>query len=230
METSFTTALNNVLLMLPIMLLSLSVHEAAHAYAAFYYGDPTAYKLGRITLNPVAHIDLIGTIIIPILGIFTMGFALIGWAKPVPVNVHNLRNMQKAFCMVALAGPVSNIVLSVLFLLALVLFTVLTHLTGANLGSADGFIVNFLHNGILLNISLAVFNMIPIPPLDGSKVISYFLPAHTADRYLGIERYGFLIILVLINIPLFGAAISSIIFAIYEPYAQLASLIIRSVL
>lgn len=214
-----TEALSKLLLSMPLLILSLSVHEAAHAITALYYGDTTARDLGRVTLNPLAHIDLIGTIIIPVFAVFSFGFALIGWAKPVPVNPLNLRNYRRDHSMVALAGPVSNILLSFVFLIG---FIVISLVELNNTGVYE-FLYKLMYYGIYVNIALAVFNMLPIPPLDGSHVLSYFLPPHLAESYSRLGVYGFIILLVLINIPFFSSFMGWVINAVARPYFLIAA-------
>jgi Zn-dependent protease len=169
---------------LAFLLLSLSVHEAAHAWTADRLGDPTARMLGRITLNPLAHIDWIGTVLFPLIAIMT-GFPLLGWAKPVPVNFRNLKAPRRDFALVALAGPVSNLVLAAL---ATPVFLMMYGDGAIEMGPilAAGFIV--------LNVSLAVFNMIPFPPLDGGNVLSGFVPESAAAAIDQLRPYGFIIL------------------------------------
>ncbi|MCY4505996.1 MAG: site-2 protease family protein [Acidobacteria bacterium] len=180
-----------LLVLLPVLLLSLTIHETAHAATADWYGDPTARRLGRISLNPVVHVDPVGTVILPLIGILAGGFVF-GWAKPVPVNPANLRRPRQDFLVIAAAGPASNILLAVgaSWLLAAV------GLEAA--GGWAGAVATFAFAMLQLNLLLAVFNMIPVPPLDGGNVLAGLLPAGLADAYDRLVRpYGFLILLVL---------------------------------
>jgi Zn-dependent protease len=179
-----------------VLLFSLSVHESAHAWAAHKLGDDTAHSQGRVSLNPLVHIDPIGTVLFPLLQIFG-GVLLLGWAKPTPYNPANFRRdvtLRGGHMLVAGAGPVSNLLLGVLFMAVLVA----VYRTGL-VDSVDGPVPHILLTGISMNVVLAVFNLIPIPPLDGSKVASYGLPGSIGDRYDRVmEPYGFLILLVLL--------------------------------
>src|SRR5262249_54423897 len=147
-----------------VLLFSLTVHETAHAWTASRLGDPTARLLGRVSLNPIVHADLVGTVLFPLIAIVT-NFPLIGWAKPVPVNVKNLRRGRRDYVLVAAAGPASNLLLAVLASLALDLITVSPMRLGEPNVSAP--LASLLSQAIRLNVLLAVFNMLPIPPLDG---------------------------------------------------------------
>jgi Zn-dependent protease len=179
-----------------VLLFSLSVHESAHAWMAWKLGDDTAKRLGRVSLNPIVHIDPIGTLLFPLIQIFTR-VPLLGWAKPTPYNPANFRrdvSLRKGHMLVAAAGPVSN------FLLALVFTGVLVVLwRGGLVQSRDSFLLNLSVLGIELNVLLAVFNLIPIPPLDGSKVASFGLPGDLGDRYdRVVGPYGFMILMLLL--------------------------------
>lgn len=171
------------------MLASLTVHEWAHAWTADRLGDPTARLLGRVSFNPVVHIDPIGTIVLPLLAMFTTGF-IFGWAKPVPVNISQLGNPKRDFMIVAAAGPASNILMAVG---AAVLFR-----SVGGLESLGEPAVRLLYFAVSINILLAVFNMLPVPPLDGGNVLSGLLPDHFAPLINGLRQYGFLILLALI--------------------------------
>lgn len=178
----------DILLVLEIIFIlgtAVILHEYAHGWAALKLGDPTAKILGRLTLNPIKHIDPIGTILVPIITKLTLGFPF-GWAKPVPVNFANLRNPKQDMIFVALAGPATNIVLALIATLLLPL-------------SPDLFIM-----AIGINLMLAIFNMIPIPPLDGSRVVAGLLPTPLARQYLYLEPFGFIILLVLIQVGAFN--------------------------
>lgn len=183
--------IGQLLVILPVLLLSLTIHEAAHAVTANWYGDPTARRLGRISLNPAVHVDPVGTVILPLLGILAGGFVF-GWAKPVPVNPANLRRPRQDFLVIAAAGPASNVVLAIgaSWLLAVV------GLEAA--GGWAGAVATFAFAMLQLNLLLAVFNMIPVPPLDGGNVLAGLLPEWLADPYDRLVRpWGFVILLVL---------------------------------
>ncbi len=181
---------------LPLFIISITVHEFAHAYTAFRCGDLTARSQGRMTLNPLKHIDLFGTVIMPMLSLAS-GFALIGWAKPVQVNRANFRDPIKNDLIVSAAGPVSNFILAVVILLALTVMGIL-HI------EVNKLIEQILIYGIFLNVFLFCFNMLPIPPLDGSHILYDLFPNDYTARYLKMGLVGTVFILVILNTPIFG--------------------------
>jgi len=199
--------LQQILISLPILFLSLTVHEFAHAWSAYKLGDPTAKALGRMTLNPIAHMDLMGIVMM-----FASHFRF-GWAKPVPINPANFRNWRQGTLWVSLAGPISNILLA---MLAAVLFHLLPQSGLSENDMSLGY--NFILTMIVINCSLAFFNMIPLPPLDGSKVLIALLPPEYENFAIGLERYGPMI---LIGIIFLGFVFPiSPIWAIIGPFVK----------
>ena len=192
-----------------VLLLAISIHECSHAWSANRLGDPTAKNLGRITLNPIAHIDLIGTVLIPIFIIITGSGILFGWAKPVPVNPYNLRNPRKDNLWVSFAGPLSNLFLAILS--ALIYRVIFFWLGNSFFSSEWVFFLKPLTLFILfstqLNVILAIFNLIPIFPLDGSGVLMGLLPYETARAYEKTRPYGFLILILLLYTGILGSII-----------------------
>ncbi len=179
-----------------VLLFSLTVHETAHAWTASRLGDPTARLLGRVSLNPIVHADLVGTVLFPLLAIIG-NVPLIGWAKPVPVNVKNLRRGRRDYVLVAAAGPASNLVIAVIASVGLRLLTVSPMRVGEPNVSAP--VAALLAQAVPLNVLLAVFNMIPIPPLDGGNVLGGLLPQSLGTRYNALVRpYGFILLYALI--------------------------------
>jgi len=179
-------------------LFSLCFHEYAHAWTANRLGDPTAKRMGRMTLNPVAHIDIIWTIIIPIITLIVGGIYF-GSAKPVPVDPRNFKDPQKGMALVAFSGPFSNILLGTVFAFVFVAFTLFyggTDYSGAQRGFFTP-LATMLQAGIIINFFLAFFNLIPLPPLDGSKILAMFLPYRKAVILDMLAPYSFLVILVL---------------------------------
>ena len=174
---------------LPIIF-AITVHEAAHGYAAKYFGDLTAYNQNRISLNPLRHIDPIGTILLPALTVL-LGGVLFGWAKPVPVNFMNLRHPKKDMLWVAAAGPFSNLIMAIFW-------TILYGRSAYFPESMSLFIQQMGIAGISINLSLMVLNLIPLPPLDGGRIAVSLLPNHLAYKYAQVERYGFLILIILL--------------------------------
>jgi len=175
---------------LPV-LFAITVHEAAHAYAARHFGDTTAWKLGRVTLNPAKHIDPMGTIVMPLLLYFaTSGAFLFGYAKPVPVRFGNLRNPKRDMIWVALAGPGANLAMALLWG---ILFYLLQ-----GLGVEEVFFYAMCKAGISMNVGLFVFNLVPLPPLDGGRIMVGLLPMKQAMAFSRIEPYGFFIVIALI--------------------------------
>lgn len=182
---------------LPV-LFAITVHEAAHGYAARYFGDHTASMLGRITLNPLKHIDPIGTILMPLLLYFsTSGAFLFGYAKPVPVNFGNLRHPKRDMVWVALAGPASNFIQAIAWAIALVLMVVY--------GMEERFFVEMCRAGILVNLVMCAFNLFPLPPLDGGRILVGLLPTRAAMAVSRIEPYGFFIVLALVLLGVVGS-------------------------
>jgi Zn-dependent protease len=172
---------------------AITTHEVAHGWVAKRLGDPTAYMLGRLTLNPIKHIDPIGTILVPIV-MFALGGFLFGWAKPVPVAYRNLKQPKRDMVLVAAAGPAVNL------LMALGWTALLAGALAFN-GSRQGWLVNVCNFGMQFNVMLAVFNLIPIPPLDGGRVLSGLLPRAGSNFLDRIEPYGIIIVLVLLMGP-----------------------------
>lgn len=182
------------------LIASLTFHEAAHAWTANRLGDPTARLLGRLTLNPVVHVDVIGTIVFPLLAMVT-GIPIIGWAKPVPVNTRQLKHPRRDFAVVALAGPISNLILAAAGALLFIVWDADAASPGREL------LANALLRFVLLNVLLAVFNMIPIPPLDGGNVLMGILPEPIAAAIDQLRPWGFLLIYVLMLTGLLSAII-----------------------
>jgi Zn-dependent protease len=176
-----------------VLLFSLTVHEAAHAWTADRLGDPTARLLGRVSLNPIVHIDWIGTVLFPLIALMRPGVPVIGWAKPVPVNVSKLRHHRRDYVLVAAAGPASNLTLAVIAALLLRMIPVSPVTLGEVNASVP--IASILSRALYLNVLLAVFNMMPIPPLDGGNVIGGLLPRPLAYRFDSLIRpYGFILL------------------------------------
>ncbi|MDX2041531.1 MAG: site-2 protease family protein [Acidobacteriota bacterium] len=195
--------IGNLIIWFVVFLLSLTVHECAHAWMAERVGDPTARYLGRVTLNPIPHIDPIGTILFPLIA-YTTGAWLFGWAKPVPYNPLNLRDRKWGEILIAAAGPLSNVLLVIIFLvLAKGVFQ--TSLVNS-LGDMADPIAAVVRTGIQLNIILAVFNMIPVPPLDGSKILMNLLPDSIAESYSQIPDWsGFIVLFLLMQVGFISA-------------------------
>jgi len=184
------------------MIFAITLHEAAHGYVAKYFGDYTAYQAGRISLNPINHIDPIGTVLIPVaLVVFTAGQFVFGWAKPVPVNFGNLRDPKRDMLWVAAAGPGANLFMALSWALILKLVIVLP----ANYFSYP--LQQMAKGGVVINLVLMVLNLIPIPPLDGGRIAVSLLPHRLAYRFAMIEPYGLIIIVVLLATRALGAVI-----------------------
>jgi Zn-dependent protease len=202
---------------LPV-LFAVTVHETAHGWVASKFGDNTAKRLGRLTLNPIKHIDMMGTIIIPLLCL-TFGNFIFGWAKPVPINPSNFRNIKRDSAIVAAAGPASNLLMALIWGgIAKLGFLLLPQI-----GPNAQFLIYTGSAGVMINCILMVLNLVPIPPLDGSRVVSSLLPPQLARPYDAIEPYGFLILMLLLFSgglqlvlgPLLGAA-QGLIYSIFS--------------
>lgn len=209
---------SNLIIFMVVLLLAISAHEAAHAWVSYKYGDDTAYQLGRVTLNPVKHTDPIGTLLLPILS-FVFGamggplatIPLIGWGKPTPVNPRKWSKYKQANVMVSIAGILANI------LIAVVSFTIFKLLISYGFFNDESFVEGFgkiiitlFKYLIFLNISLAIFNLLPFPPLDGSKVLSTFLPASFQPFFDLMEQFGFIILMALIYFGLISLIMSPV--------------------
>ncbi|MEO8649079.1 MAG: site-2 protease family protein [Acidobacteriota bacterium] len=216
------TLLSHLVVYMVVLLLAISAHEAAHAWMSHKYGDDTAYMLGRVTLNPIKHTDPIGTLLIPILGFLfgALGGAyasipLMGWGIPTPVNPRKWSNYKQANVMVSIAGIGANLILAISSFLIL---KILLETGVINQGNVESSLLQpvliLFQYLILMNVSLAVFNLLPFPPLDGSKVLSTFLPNSFQPIFAVLEQYGFLILLLLIYWGLIGAVIRPVFYLV----------------
>ena len=198
-----------IIIQFGVVLFAISIHESAHAWMADKFGDPTAKNQGRITLNPIAHIDLIGTIIFPLL-LAIAGAPVFGWAKPVMVNPYNLRDPRRANIYISAAGPGSNIISA---FIGIVLFLILKKLgvLAGGAGSGIDILLFIFFFFIVINIYLAIFNLIPIPPLDGSGIIEGVLKGEALYNYQKIKPYGFIILLLIIYIGVLDVIANPII-------------------
>lgn len=187
----------DLLILAPVLLFSFVAHEYAHAWVAHREGDPTAYRLGRVTLNPIPHIDLFGTLLVPAILVASNSGFLIGWAKPVPVVPANFRDYRRGDIRVSLAGVTANLLIAVSCILLAIAVIHLQRLVPATSG-AGAAVLQVLGVGIFLNFLLVVFNLLPVPPLDGSRLVVHFLPAEAASVWHRFERYGILLFIVLL--------------------------------
>jgi len=186
-------------LRLPVLLFSIVVHEVAHAWVARREGDPTADREGRITLNPLSHLDPVGSFLVPLALYLIPGGVIFGWAKPVPVNPANYRDAVGGDLRVSLAGIVSNLLLALLFTVLLaILLQVIASQDPAGTSATLETLGRMFRFGILVNLVLAIFNLVPIPPLDGSHVMAHLLPQGLRDHYRRFGRYGILLIMAVI--------------------------------
>ncbi len=199
-----------LLLRIPIIFLAISVHECAHGYVAYLLGDRTAKMYGRLSLNPMRHMDITGAICMLLFGF--------GWARPVPVNPQYFKNPKRGMSLVGVAGPVSNFVLALIFS---VLYGLLIRLFGGGTFFLVGFFENLFIVGIMLNIGLGVFNLIPFPPLDGSKILAYFLPNRWYYKLMEYERYAMPVLFLLLFLGLLDAPLGFFRQAIFSVYRKL---------
>jgi Zn-dependent protease len=199
--------IQKIIIYAPPILFAITVHEAAHGYAARYFGDMTAYKAGRITLNPLKHIDPFGTILLPALTIL-LGGVLFGWAKPVPVDFSRLRNPKKDMLWVAAAGPASNFLMAIFWVFVI----------RFSMGSPEAIsfpLAEMGKAGISINIVLMVLNLLPLPPLDGGRIAVSLLPMPYAIKFAQIERFGFLILIALMFSGILNKILGPFINAVY---------------
>ncbi|HHM06332.1 MAG TPA: site-2 protease family protein [Gammaproteobacteria bacterium] len=193
---------------LPVIF-AITVHEVAHGWVARRFGDPTAEMLGRLTLNPLKHIDPIGTILVPAILLWAGGI-LFGWARPVPVNPENLRNPRRDMALVALAGPAANLVMALIWAVLLKISLMLS----GTLGMVALPLAYMAQAGITINVLLMVLNLVPLPPLDGSRVAAGFLPPRWGDTLLRAEPYGLLVLLLLLVTGVLGHIVLPPVYAV----------------
>jgi Zn-dependent protease len=211
----FSAVLQIIYVLAIPVVLAITLHEVAHGWAAKQLGDPTAYKLGRLSLNPLKHVDPIGTVVVPLgLAFMTGGQWYFGWAKPVPVQYSNLRNPKRDMVLVAAAGPGANLVMATAWTLAYLVAVLIG--AGAVIAGApeDDWIIRVCSAGIYFNCLLMVFNLLPVPPLDGSKVLAGLLPPRGAEVIHRIEPFGLIIVLLLMLPPI------AILWTVMEPFMR----------
>ncbi|MBI5020128.1 MAG: site-2 protease family protein [Ignavibacteriales bacterium] len=218
------------LYILPILLFSVVIHEVAHGWMALKLGDPTAKQMGRLTLNPVPHIDPIGSILVPLFSLFVAGRVFIAWAKPVPVNPFNFSDYRRDDILVSIVGPISNLIVALGCTIMFILVALLGQVVPINnpvVEEAFSFLFKMFAGGITLNVVLAVFNLIPIPPLDGSHVVAAMLPDSLSEQYQRLGFYGIFIVIIIMRWQPFSMLFSSIISVLSYPYFMLIQLVVQ---
>jgi Zn-dependent protease len=212
------------LYILPVLLFSVIIHEIAHGWMALRLGDPTAKDLGRLTLNPVPHIDPIGSVVIPLMSLAVSGRVFIAWAKPVPVNPANFRHLRRDDILVSVVGPLSNILLAFACTILFILTANLSRhvdMSSPVVDEAFQFFLKMFLGGVSLNVILAVFNMIPIPPLDGSHVVASLLPADVSHQYRRVGFFGIVLLLLLMRWEPFARLFNDVIETLVYPFGYL---------
>lgn len=212
------TLIQRIVVWIIPVVFAITVHEVAHGWVAKKYGDNTASQLGRLTLNPIKHVDLIGTLLLPGLLLITGTGFIFGWAKPVPVDPRNFKNPRHDMAIVALAGPVSNLLMALLWALVARIGVTL------NIEAVSLPLIYTGVAGISINLVLALLNMLPIPPLDGSRILTGILPFELAVQYNKLERFGFLIILALLYTNLLNTILAYPMFEVQKLFFSIAGL------
>jgi len=215
-------------LILPILLFSVVVHEVAHGWMALRLGDSTAKEMGRLTLNPIPHIDLFGSILVPLFSYLAAGTVFIAWAKPVPVNPMNFKNSRRDDILVSAVGPFSNLLVALGCALLVGIWSGMIGPVDRSMVGLEGSFLTLLPQmlliGITLNIYLAVFNLIPVPPLDGSHIVASLLPSEVGEQYRRIGFLGIFAIILLMRVDFFRSFVISIVKAMHIPYALVIQL------
>lgn len=219
----FNTAQQVAVWLVPV-LLAITVHEVAHGWVAMRLGDRTAQMLGRLTLNPFKHIDPVGTVLVPLILLLLPGGFIFGWAKPVPVTWQNLRNPKTDMALVAVAGPLVNLFMAILWTIVLKAGL----LMGVQTGSAGMFLVAVGMAGIFINTILMMLNLLPLPPLDGGRVLVGLLPGPLAWKVSQLEPYGIIIMVALLATGLLGHIIGAPIFWLIDMFTDMAGLSSRN--
>ena len=214
------TLIQRIVVWIVPVVFAITVHEVAHGWVAKKYGDNTASSLGRLTLNPIKHIDLFGTIIVPGLLLMTGTGFIFGWAKPVPVDPRNFKRPLQDMAVVALAGPVANLLMALIWALVIRL--------GIAIGtSAEAISLPLIYTGVAgisINLVLALINLLPIPPLDGSRILTGILPSYWAWQYNRLERYGFILLLVLLYTKVLNAILEYPLFIAQKVFFTIAGM------
>ena len=214
------SAIQRIVVWILPVIFAITVHEVAHGWVAKKYGDNTASKLGRLTLNPIKHVDLLGTVIVPGLLLMTGTGFIFGWAKPVPVDASNFKRPLQDMAVVALAGPVSNLIMAFIWALIIRL--------GIFIGtSAEAISLPLIYTGVAgisINLVLAIINLLPIPPLDGSRILTGILPNYWAWQYNRLERYGFILLLVLLYTKILNVILEYPLFIAQKLFFSIAGM------
>jgi Zn-dependent protease len=216
---------------IPILLFSVIIHEIAHGWMALWLGDPTARDLGRLTLNPLPHIDPIGSVLVPLVSLAAAGHVFIAWAKPVPVNPMNFRNPRRDSVLVSVVGPAANFLLALLCGFAVIAAAMVRGTLADSASGIQAQVVHFLltmfYGGMYINVVLGVFNLIPLPPLDGSHILAAVLPPRAAIVYMRIGFFGVLLVLFAMRMPFVSNAFSALIGGAFSPYRALVDLFLQ---